>query len=238
MGWFRLKAGSHTVGLGNEQRFIKAGAGPDSLVESDEDLAKQDPARWEMAEAPTVGDEGEPEPPPPTHHPLDRTDADRFQHESVTGGKKAADAHRASRPEYKTNFDSEPELAEGQSAKQSLRAAEEGESPPPPQRPPQGESPQAKALREQQQRAQAARQEAAPRPAQPGAPPAQAQQTREQQQARAEALAREAEAGADDGLDAMNMDDLRKEAQAAKIEVRPTMKKTEVVSAIRNARKK
>jgi hypothetical protein len=67
MPLFKLRAGAHTTGAGAEMKFYRAQDPKASIVESDEDLAKLEPARWEPYEGPAPGEEeeAEPEPPPP-----------------------------------------------------------------------------------------------------------------------------------------------------------------------------
>ena len=44
---YRLKAGSHTVGVGNTRRVFHAGDPKRNIVESEENLALLDPLKWE-----------------------------------------------------------------------------------------------------------------------------------------------------------------------------------------------
>jgi hypothetical protein len=67
LAYFRLKAGAHTTGAGADIRFFRAGDPKANIVESDEDLASLEPARWEPYDGPVPGaeEEQEPEEPPP-----------------------------------------------------------------------------------------------------------------------------------------------------------------------------
>lgn len=44
---YRLKAGSHTIGVGATRRVFHAGDPKHNIVESEENLALQDPLKWE-----------------------------------------------------------------------------------------------------------------------------------------------------------------------------------------------
>jgi hypothetical protein len=66
MAKYRLKAGSHCAGEGAALKYYQANDPKANIVESDEDLAKLESARWEVWEGPVPGEEEvEPEPPPP-----------------------------------------------------------------------------------------------------------------------------------------------------------------------------
>jgi hypothetical protein len=66
MPFFKLKAGGHTSGEGAEVKFFRANDPKACIVESEQDLATLEPARWEPYEGPLPEEEEtEPEPPPP-----------------------------------------------------------------------------------------------------------------------------------------------------------------------------
>jgi hypothetical protein len=98
MAWFKLKAGAHTAGEGAALRYYQANDPKANLVESDEDLAKLESARWEVWEGPAPGEEeAEPEPPPPgPAGPAERAQAQDLSDALEPGaGKAKAESLRA-----------------------------------------------------------------------------------------------------------------------------------------------
>jgi hypothetical protein len=98
MARFRLKAGAHTTGEGADIKYYRSSDPKANIVESDEDLAKLESARWEVWEGPAPGEEeAEPEPPPPgPAGPAERAQAQDLTDALEPGaGKAKAESLRA-----------------------------------------------------------------------------------------------------------------------------------------------
>jgi hypothetical protein len=98
MAKYRLKAGSHCAGEGAALKYYQANDPKANIVESDEDLAKLESARWEVWEGPAPGEEeAEPEPPPPgPAGPAERAQAQDLTDALEPGaGKAKAESLRA-----------------------------------------------------------------------------------------------------------------------------------------------
>jgi hypothetical protein len=214
---FKLKAGSHAVGHGPDARFFSASDPKNCVIESEQNLARLDPLRFELHDG-TIpkgggrvgGPEGEDDSdmeqdqPPGPPGELEISEAANFKAESL-GLKKRAEDPKAARQrkeqQLKATVEEDDEEEEGEDEEE-----EEDESAPSPPRQPLPQAQQTTAQKEEERQAQMRAQQA-------------------DQQRRRELDAR---------LEQMTVDQLRKTADDEEIELpRQNMPKQELINHMR-----